>query len=240
MRIALIIIAIVLVGCKKSADRACFKSNGKETSEIRQLDSFTTLGLNGLFKLKLVEDTETYCRITGPENLIPFISTEVSNGIIRINDLNKCRFLRSYQYEINIELHGNNWQQITSYGPTYVYSTDTLTISSLRIDGKKSSNDFNLILKGDTLYTDLSGPTDLILEGLLDFCYLYHTGTGNVNTHKLVAPFLHVHSRGIGDFRLQTFNTFIAEVRSEGNVYYRGTPATLLTDVTGKGKLVKE
>jgi hypothetical protein len=240
MRAALILIAVLLTACKKPTDRACFKSNGKEASEIRQLDFFTELELDGLFKLKLVEDTQSYCLITGPENLIPFITTEVSNGIIRINDLNKCRFLRSYQYEINIELHGNNWRQITSYGPTYVYSTDTLTISSLRIDGKKSSNDFNLILRGDTLYTDLSGPTDLTLKGNLNFCYLYHTGTGNVNTHKLVAPFLHAHSRGTGSFRLQTYSTFIAEVRSEGNVYYRGTPTTLLTDVTGKGKLVKE
>lgn len=240
MRVALIFILIFITSCKKPEDRTCVKSNGNPGEEVRLLEAFHAIEVNGVFKLKLVEDSSTYCIVKGPKNLIPFISGEIEQGILKLYDLNRCRFLRSYQYEIEVELHGNNWTFIKSLGPTEVYSTDTLYFQSLTIDGKKSANDFNLVLKGDSLFTDFSGPTDFSVSGAINYSYLYHTGTGNIHFYQAYTPFVHAHSRGTGNFFVHPREIFIAEVRNEGNIYYLGNPHTLIKEVTGKGVLLKK
>jgi hypothetical protein len=239
MKQVLFIALLVLVACKKPQDRTCLKSNGKQSVISFELPQYTEVNIGAFVNLKLIESQQHFYKITGPENLISLITAEVNNQQLTLTDLNKCRFLRSYQYEIEVELHGNNWKRLTFEAPANVSTPDTIYFSTLYIENIKGGGDCSLLFRGDSLHTHLTGTADLVGAGILDYCYVYQTGQGSTNMFEAIAPLVHGHNRGSGTIYLNGVQTVYAEVRGEGNVVYKGNPTELSFEISGLGKLKK-
>lgn len=75
---------VALLACNKKDAPDCFQQAGDYKTERRDITSFDLIELRDYIGLELHDTDVYYIEITAPENLIPDISTEISNGKLEI------------------------------------------------------------------------------------------------------------------------------------------------------------
>lgn len=236
-----LIVAIGLVGCKKASERTCAKSAGDETTVEIDLPDFNMLFLGPHLNFTLVQDSVNKAVITGGANLVNFVSTDLIDGVMTINNENKCNFLRSYKKEIYVEIHFKDVNKIQFEGT-----------KPLNCDGQLQLQNINFIIR------DGAGHVDLDLNAnALDLVVTH--GWGNFNLHGDVNYLrLEVRSNGFGESYDLNVNDSLhvisntqdivkvncdgalmrVEINQDGDIWYKGTPSFLATTIYGEGELI--
>src|SRR5438067_439983 len=80
----------IVSGCKKENMCDCIKSTGDIITEHRSIADFTELEVYKNVIVTIVQDTVVYADVEAGENLMPLIDTEVSGGVLKITNNNKC------------------------------------------------------------------------------------------------------------------------------------------------------
>src|SRR5687767_6382006 len=96
--------------------------SGVSKVEKRELKPFTSIATDGAFEIDVVCQQPQTLEIEGDDNLLPMVSTEVSNGVLRIN--NSGSF--STRTPIKIKISVPNIQGITANG------AGTIVVSRLK------------------------------------------------------------------------------------------------------------
>jgi hypothetical protein len=100
-----------LMGCKKENSLDCFKSNGREVYEIRNLGSFTKIEVNEKIEVTVFKGTEFKIEVIAGKNIIKNIKTRIVNDTLKIENRNTCNFVRGYKKKVRVNvtlpyLHG--------------------------------------------------------------------------------------------------------------------------------------
>ncbi|MFP5470410.1 MAG: GIN domain-containing protein [Bacteroidia bacterium] len=236
----LFIVAVVLSSCKKAEDRACFKSLGKVTTEIRSLNNFKHIYISDNIELQLTPSTKNEVSINSPKNLLNFITTEVRNDTLYIANKNKCNILRSYQHNIVADVSFTDLHYIKSYSSQDIRSTSTLNLDTLITEGFFVNGDVYLDFNGTYLATIVhSGGRNVTVRGNAFESYAYHIGTGSIFYENLNVEKTHIHSRTTADCYITATKKISIEIHSGGNVYYdNSTKPEVTIKQRGDGKAI--
>lgn len=235
------VILIVITSCKKPEDRTCFKSAGEQSSISYDLNDFIYLDCFGNYNLNLYQDSLNRMVVKGGSKLISQIQYEERNDSLYITNKNKCRFLRSYDQEITIDLYYKNLDYFKfDGGDTVVFQTPLKTsYFKLRMrDG------------GGTIYGDLdcdyvdinleSGSGDIHLKGKSYFARLFINSTGFMFAEEFISDEMSALNYGTGDlFCNPNDGSFEATINHTGDIYYQGNPFPLKLNKKGSGELIK-
>ncbi len=241
-KIFIILLTIgIFFSCKKPSNNSCIKGNGDIISEIRDLDSFNSLEINGNFKFTLKQDTVNKITIKSGENLVPFITTDVENNALIVGNKNKCRWIRSYDIPMEIELSFININLITINGQNDIFCTDTIRTDALFIDNVSDISTINLnIICNKFTFKVHAGSGDFTFNGIAKNSYYYFHGIGYIFANKLKSNYCEISSRNIGACYIYTTHTIIAELCQSGNIYYSGNPTNIkILKQCAEGKLLK-
>lgn len=237
--IIFLILTIMLFGCKKTAERICFKGNGEAlTIDIENEKIFNEIELFDDINLILINDSLNFTSITGPVNLIEFVELNVENNLLSIRNLNKCDFLRS-EKEINIHFHYTNLNKVNLSGYGNLSNYDTLK-HNIIINANNAYSNINLTINSDSVQVYLlKGSTSLSLAGFCNSLYGYNSGIAPFNASLLTSKKVHINSNSIARTDIIVIENLNAEIRSYGDIYYSGSPLTTNFSITGEGKIIQ-
>lgn len=237
----LILSAILLLfsSCKKDSWCNCLENTGGEHSEIRQIADFHTIEMDNNVDVILTPGTTTQVKVTCGKNLVDGIKTEVSNGILHISNINKCNWLRDFKNKFTVEVTYKKLEYITNLGNGNLNCSDTLIADRFQVDSWNGTGVLNFIIDCREIYFKLhTGPGDIVASGKTGIMYVYTAGNGFVKVAAVESDNTYVTSKSTGDCEVSVSKTLEAIIEYHGDVYYKGVPTSIHTELTSSGKLI--
>lgn len=246
MKVRSILYSLLLLAfsCKKENALDCFKSNGKEISEVRVLGIFNEVSVADKIDLKMVQGNEYKVEVFAGENIIKNVQVTNTDGKLHIKNNNKCNFVRGYKKHISVRVTTPSIAKVESRGVgTITFENDF--VQDMIFVYAENSGDIHLSGTFRRIKTGSHGNGDIYLKGMCDTLTVYAFGTNSTKAKDLkVNTYTFVENISVGDVRLTAplNGTLEVKIWKAGNIYYTGNPAivTDYSDGSGKGNLIKE
>jgi hypothetical protein len=218
----------------------CFKGTGDIVTEERQLDEFNSVFVEDNVKVTFQEDTVQRISVNAGKHLVKLIHTVVNNGELHITNDNTCNFVRSYEIPVEVFIHykRNQFFRIRHKGTALVSNSNPCTNDSIDLDINGSGNiDFTFSGNGK-IFEHQHGAGDITTHGTCNEMDIYNTGNGFSVNEDCVNGYSWVYSKTTGKVTIAAANLIICEIDGSGNVYYKGTPNTIMNSENSTGKLL--
>jgi len=211
------------------------KGNGKVVTVTRSTLDYDGVFAGGSFDVLLIKGKEGKISIEGEENIIPFIETEVSKGILKIKFKNNTNISTSKKIIVTVP---------------YVAIESVALGGSGNIIGDNliKTNDFNVSLGGSgniTLKVDaaalkasIGGSGNINLEGNCNELTCSIAGSGDVSAYGLQTEEVNVNVAGSGSVKTTVSSKINAKLVGSGSVYYKGKPSKIDSKSVGSGGVV--
>jgi hypothetical protein len=234
------VICVLLNACNKENAWDCIQTTGDMITEEREISNFKRIQLEDQINLIITQDTVESLSIDGGENLLPEIITEITGDTLIIRNENSCNWVRRFDIPINVYVSVVELSDLYLYGWGSIHTSDTLKLDSLRTYGWNCSSKIDLLLNTNhAAFFPSTGSADINIKGITNSLYIYSAGFAIADTRAFLSKQTHVNSSGTGDFYVYASEKLTAEIRSYGNVYYKGSPFEIDSVMEGMGKLIK-
>lgn len=236
-----IFLFFLCLACKKVEDRTCWKGEGEVTTITRNLSSFSVLETQGSVEVHLVQDTLTYAKLTCGTKLAKQITTVVENNHLKIQNHNRCSFIRPKQVLPILEIHYMNIDTILHGGSETLKTLNTLIGKELILKSLDNSSHLELTVDLEKfVYHTSDSWTDLTIHGKTDQALFYQKGNAFCDASELnILGDATVITKSVGNITLgELFHRLTVDIRSSGNVYYSGAPTSIQLIDTGDGELI--
>lgn len=236
-----VVLLFSILACKKAEDRRCIKGAGNEVAIERQLDVFSKVFIGPNVHIMFVQDSLNKVVITGGENLVNHIGSEIIDGQLRIENNNRCNFLRSYKHQVNVEIHFTDLTEIYFEGTKPVNCEGQLILNNLIVIIRDGAGEMNLNVDCNNL--DLvvtNGWGNFDVDGVTNNLRLDIRNNGFGNTYDLaVSNELNIISNTAGKLEVFADNAILnAQTSSSGDIYYKGIPSNIDYTSLGTGELL--
>jgi len=212
-RIVLLIAAISLVsGCHRIHDEIL--GSGKLQKQKRDVGSFNSISTEGEFDIEVVCQKPQNLEIEGDDNILPLITTEVTNKVLHI------RSLRGYSVSKAIALR-----------------ISVPDLEGVSVSGAGSIDVAGL--KNDKFVIDASGAPTIKAGGETKVLNIDASGAGKIDTHKLRAAQVMVDSKGVAKVEVYAGEKLDVTVSGPSQVTYQGD-AVVNKTVNGPGSVEKK
>ncbi len=236
-------LGLIFISCKKAENRSCFKSNGQQATKIVELETFNRLELGPHLKYVLVQDTVEKIVISGGENLLNFVTSNISNGVLTIENTNECNFLRSYKQDIEVEIHLKSISYIIFEGTKDLVCQNQLNLYSLIFVIRDGAGHCSLNVKCKKLDIDVTnGWGNFDASGQVNYLRMDIRSNGHGSTYNLnVIDSLNIISTSSELVKINPNGVPLrAELSSYGSVWYIGNPTSIEYNRYGDGELVNK
>ena len=236
--VILVLISFFLNSCKKENQLDCFKSTGKEVSEIRDLPSFNRILLENQINLNISQGVNFRVEVIAGKNIIKNILTKVTNGILTIENNNTCNFVRGYKRIITVNITMPFVKQVQNDGVGVVRFDENFNQDTISIKAESSGD---IILNGTyhAVISSSHGNGDIYLNGICNTLFVYSNGTNYLHAENLTTKdYLFVETLSIGDcyVNVESCQKFDYNIWSDGNIYYKGSAGSIQNVGEGRGK----
>jgi hypothetical protein len=240
--ICIVVLALSFSSCKKESKGSCLMGAGVDATERRNLkESFHEIKAEDNIHLLLIQDSLNYIQLKGGKNLLPYIETEIRDGVLHFKNHAKCTFLKGYEHDIKAELHFTSFKTIWNWGSGNISSNDTLRFDTLLLNAQESIGKYDLILNNYKTMASLhTGVSDFLLKGFSHDFFCYSRGTGNIKAAALKSEFVYANNISALDFFVGSPQRMEVLIQYKGSIYYKGNPSIQYQAISGEGKLIKE
>lgn len=216
----------------------CFVSTGLISKDKRVLTQFDSVKIGRRMQLILVEDTVNYVIVEAGNKISDNIKTTINNGLLSIENTNKCNWVRSYKNEIIIELHFNNLRHIHVEGSTNIESRDTLKQEELTFEFRDCAGDVNLLVNNKKLsIIQHTGASDIVVKGKTDDLTVYMASLATGDYDELFAKTVYVQTLSSSYCRVFATDSFYFIVDGNGSIYYKGNGVVTHFERNGNGSI---
>lgn len=199
-----------VVGCSKG-----IPGSGTMKTEKRTFAEFKRLELGGSFEVTIeTGKPEFSATITGDDNLLPMVLTEVNNEVLTVNFKEPLAPTKRM---------------------TLVLAMGEMTAATFSGEGKIVARD----LKTNTLKLDFSGAVEFVGTGEVENTYTQLSGAGNIDLKGLKVRRSSVHLSGAANLVVHASDELVAVISGVGKVEYYGNPPKVSQKISGVGKLTK-
>jgi Putative auto-transporter adhesin, head GIN domain len=189
------------------------KGNGITATEKRQVSPFQAIKVEGAMNVNYSRAANVQVEVSGDQNLLPLISTQVVQGVLIISSK------QSYQTQrpIAIELTSPSISAVTAQG----------------------AGDVNLkALSEKSLILDLKGSGNVNAEGNVGQFSAYTRGSGDVNAKGLETIDAELQITGSGNITNTVNESLKAKIIGSGDITYFGHPKNVAPRIVGSGRIV--
>ncbi len=234
---------LLLFSCKKPENRRCWKQAGDEDTLTINVNTFSKINVQEHIVCTLVQDSTEKVVISGGKNLLNFIGVNVENGLLTVNNENKCSFLRSYEQRVKVEIHFKNLSNLEFEGTEPLTCRDTLQLDWFTLLIRDGAGPVNLLLNAQLITATLAhGYGDFTMKGHTNQAIFNVRSNGYCNTYGLnIAESITVISRTQADLRINAHQCILrAQTEGSGNIYYKGVPNSIEFNRYGSGNLMDD
>jgi hypothetical protein len=235
------LLLLLASGCAREQLDDCITSTGPQRTEVRYTGHFHTVDLDDRIDLVLEAREHGTASVEAGRNLLGQVHTEVEDGILKIRNRNKCNWVRSFKPRITVRVPVQDVKQLVLHGTGDIHCTDTIRHDEFRVEQWGAMGTAELLLDVGALYIGLhTGAGDMVLKGRVgQNANFYSDMLGSIDARGLHTPLLNINNQGIGDFRCWAVGEMNVAIRDAGDVYYRGEPLQLNSQITGTGRLIR-
>lgn len=201
---------VLCVGCNGIG----VKGSGILKDETRDIQNFTEAEISGAYEVYIKCGEKPSLEMTGDDNIISLIHTDVSDGKLSIWTDRNISIRRKIKIKIT-----------------------TKTLEALELSG--ASRVKLTKVDCDRLHLDISGAVTLITSGKTDMLDLNISGASNADTKRLLANDVHVDLSGASHANVYAKDLLKAQVSGVSNIKYFGDPK-VVRKISGLGSISQE
>lgn len=232
------------LSCKKENAFDCFKSNGSEVSEVRNLPSFKSVEVSNKIDVMILKGSEFKVEVVAGKHIISNISTKVENGDLKIRNNNECNFVRGYKRTIRVNITLPHLEIIKNDGVGTVRFADDFAQDTLVVRAE-SSGDIHVNGTFGQIRTSSHGNGDIYINGRSKSLLVYSNGTNFLYAKGLtVKDYVYIETLSIGDCHIKadSLGQLDYNIQDTGNLYYTGEPGLVqnVASAPGAGRAIRE
>lgn len=186
--------------------------SGKPKTESRQVAAFSKVQLGGSLHADITSGAEQLVEISGDDNIVPLITTEVNDGQLRISP--KKRIAPKLELAARI-------------------ATPTLTALSASGTAEVKLRG----IAGDAFAIDTSGTAQLTASGTSKQLTIHVTGSATIDAAQLHAENVTIDVSGSGELDVYATGVLDVHISGSAKVRYAGNPRDVRKDISGSGTL---
>lgn len=210
--IGLLLLVALGAGCSMFGKGV--RGSGNRVTEKRDVPGFLAIEVSGAYEVEIVAQKERSLEITGDDNILPLVTTEVKNNVLHIGSSKGYNVTRAITLKITVpELEG----------------VSTSGASKIVVSGIKNSE----------MKIDSSGASKLALSGETKKLDIDTSGASNIEAKDLHAEKVDVQSSGAGFVNVYATEQLDASVSGVARIDYYGEPKTVNPTVSGPGSINK-
>ena len=220
-----------------SCSAPCIIGEGEVITEKRNLQAFDGIELRCSMDVQFRASRNArngFIVLQAQENLMPYIKTEVKDGILII-DLENCV---NTTEELTAQIGVADLKKIINKGSGNIYTQTGIPFEEMVVvnDG---SGEIDLKLKGGPIWVENDGSGPIYIEGVATELNVENDGSGDVDLSNLQAQDVEVVNDGSGNVTVWTENTIEIVLKGSGNVSYSGRPISVSEENKGSGEIIR-
>jgi len=249
----LLVLSLISVSCEDIWNR-CVDGNGDRDIEVRDLDEFDRIEINGDFDVQ-IDTGDTYsASLETEENLLDLIVTHVSGNKLIIETRDGVCIRPTHRAEITVSARNVSEITLNGSGLVYCYGLNTENLS-LNLAGSgqiefsnvvsavtnielEGSGNINCDVVAENLTTQLEGSGEIKLYG--DCIDADHKiiGSGSIKAGQVNSDVCVIYISGSGTVDAHVNNAMDVTIIGSGRVYYTGNP-TIQQYISGSGEVIE-
>jgi len=227
--IALVFLALLLINCSK--DQVVVGSNNIITQE-KQLSAYDRIEVLGSYDVIFTDGEVGKIKIKAPDNILPLIQTEVSDGLLKIG-AEKNRYKVKEPIIIYVPVD-SRLKQVDIEGSADISTEKNLETKTLNV-GIYGSGDARLAVDVSSLALEVVGAGDIRVSGRAKDLSIDISGSGDVDTSKLTAEKAAISISGAGDVSAYVTEDVDVSIAGAGDVTVKGNPKKVKQKINGSG-----
>ena len=229
--IALVFLALLLISCSKN--QVVVGSNNIITQE-KQLSAYDRIEVLGSYDVIFTDGEVGKIKIKAPDNILPFIQTEVSDGLLKIGTgKNRHRVKQPIIIYVPVD---SRLKQVDIKGSADIYSEKNLETKALNV-GIYGSGDVRLQVEASSLALKIDGSGDIRVGGKTDNLSININGSGDVEVPNLKAEKAAISISGSGDVSAYVTKDVDISIAGSGDVTIKGNPKKIKQKINGSGRV---
>ena len=229
--LSVLVMALLLLTVPVAAQ--ALQGNGVLKSETRNASGFKGIQIGGGFKVELTQGNKESVRIEAEENLLPYIKTEVKNGILHVYSDKSWNSTKGMTAYITLK----ELQHLGISGGVKVDGKSVFKTNTIKMDLSGGSK-VALALNADKLDADISGASKVNLTGKADDVRLDLSGATNIVAEELVAKNVRVEASGASKVKVYAKDNLEINASGASAVYYKGSPK-ITSDTSAASRISK-
>ena len=229
--IALVFLALLMINCSKN--QVVVGSNNIITQE-KQLSVYDRIEVLGNYDVIFTDGEVGKIKIKAPDNILPLIQTEVSDGLLKIG-AEKNRYKVKEPIIIYVPVD-SRLKQVDIKGSADIYSEKNLETKALNVD-IYGSGDVRLQVEASSLALKIDGSGDIRVGGKTDNLSININGSGDVEVPNLKAEKAAISISGSGDVSAYVTEDVDISIAGSGDVIIKGNPKKIKQKIKGSGRV---
>jgi len=210
---SLLLLTSLVAGCHNGMLNRVSGSGNRERQK-RNVASFNSIYYNGAFDVDIACQQPASLEIEGDDNILPMVSTEVSNNVLHIKNL------RNYSASEPIKL-----------------KISVPNLEGIAVNGAGKIEVFGM--KNEKFEIDANGAPTIRVSGETKLVDIDANGAGKIDTHKLRASKAIVDTKGVSKVEVYAADQLDVTVSGPSHVTYQGDPVVNKT-INGPGSVEKK
>jgi Putative auto-transporter adhesin, head GIN domain len=226
--IPILFAAMLAISCNLLSTRGIKVITPSKTviSENRNVSGFTAIEFSTFGKVNIMQGDTESLNIAGPDNIVPEITTTVSNGTLVIDtkdNLTVTGFSSDNVLTFTIVAKDLSSLSVSGAGDVQV---ETLSAPKMSINMSGAGRVTQNQITTDNLTIDISGLGGIDINGQATQATIDISGAGSVNAADLQVQTATVTLSGLGNATLWVTGQLSGDISGAGNVSYYGNPQT--------------
>lgn len=214
------------------------KGNGNVVTVERTTDDYDGISVDGFYEIELVEGIEGELKLTGEDNILDKLVTEVKNGTLVIKRRKNLILIPSKGKGVFITVPVKHIDKIRSSGSGSIIGKKALESDKFDIQVSGSRN-IGLNIDTNNLSIATSGSSNIDLNGNCGEFHVRSSGSSNIKAYRMEVGEATLELSGSSDVELTVHESLISRISGSGNIRYKGNPDKIRNTISGSGSVSK-
>ncbi len=205
--------------------------------EDRKVSDFNGINLSGSYDYYVKQGNTNAVRVEAPAKVLPYIITEVKNGVLNVytkNHTNWGNLFKNEKIAVYITAKDINSIKLSGSGDVFFKEGINSTDMAVTLSG---SGDVVGKINASSVECTLTGSGDLKISGRAENAKIKLTGSGDLSARELQTVNTYVELVGSGDVDVNVSGSLNAKLAGSGDIRYSGNPKSVSKSKSGSGSI---
>ena len=218
-------------------DYCAVSSEGPDVAETRAISDVTRLTISQNTEVYLTQGATPELRLEAPRNVLDVLQTEVVGGELRIEAKKDIDLKLKNPVRVYITLP--NLTALAGSGATHFHGATAWNVADLGLTLSGASTAELALTATGTLRTEASGASRVTLRGTAGQQTAHLSGASALDAFDLTHLTADIDASGASQTRLSVSSSLAVRASGASEVFYQGSPAITVQDISGGSRRVK-